>query len=73
MANIAMCANESCPLKLSCYRYMAKPDQEWQSYARFEWKKDENGVIHCPAFWKLNTEQHDTKTKRSSKESTDED
>ena len=54
MADITMCRNESCPLKLSCYRYLAQPDDIMQSYAKFEWEKDENGVISCPVFWKFN-------------------
>lgn len=65
MADISMCKNESCPLKLSCYRYLAQPDDLLQLYAKFEWEKDENGVIHCSGFWKFNIEQHDTRTKRT--------
>lgn len=63
MADISMCINESCPLKLSCYRYLAQPDDIMQSYAKFEWEKDENGVISCPVFWKFNIEKHDTTRK----------
>ena len=62
MADISMCINESCPLKLSCYRYLAQPDDIMQSYAKFEWEK-ENGVISCPVFWKFNIEKHDTRRK----------
>ena len=34
MPDITMCMKEDCPIKLSCYRFIAKPDK-WQSYAVF--------------------------------------
>lgn len=35
MPDIAMCENKECPLKLDCYRFMAKP-ASYQYYALFE-------------------------------------
>jgi predicted amidophosphoribosyltransferase len=32
MADITMCDNEECPLKMSCFRYRAKPSPYWQPY-----------------------------------------
>jgi hypothetical protein len=48
MPDISMCENEDCPLKYSCYRYMAEPSEWWQSYADF--KPDEKGECkdHLP-------------------------
>ena len=34
MPDIAMCKNESCSMKQTCYRFKAKPDRI-QSYASF--------------------------------------
>ena len=34
--DIAMCQNEVCAKKLSCYRYIAVPDPYRQSYAMFD-------------------------------------
>lgn len=30
--DITMCAGIDCPLKNTCYRFLCKPDQYWQSY-----------------------------------------
>lgn len=32
MADIMMCNNKECKLKLDCYRYLALPDKRSQSY-----------------------------------------
>lgn len=45
MADIAMCKNETCPNKLSCYRFRAIPGKA-QYYEEF---KHENG--RCEFFW----------------------
>lgn len=36
MADISMCRGEGCLRREECYRFLAKPDREWQSYANFE-------------------------------------
>lgn len=35
MPDITMCANNECPLRSHCYRYLAVPDECWQSYSYF--------------------------------------
>lgn len=35
MTDIALCSNKDCPLKDSCYRFTAKPE-EYQWYADFD-------------------------------------
>jgi hypothetical protein len=35
MADITMCSNMECDLRLRCYRYMAEPDDLMQSFALF--------------------------------------
>lgn len=32
MADISMCVDEKCPMRKSCYRFMAKPNELLQSY-----------------------------------------
>lgn len=32
MPDMTLCANEDCPLKEGCYRYMALDTDPWQSY-----------------------------------------
>ena len=35
-----MCKTKTCSLKTACYRFMAKPDPHYQSYANFNRTKD---------------------------------
>ena len=35
MPDIALCKNEKCKLKKSCYRFIATPDEYWQTYCDF--------------------------------------
>jgi len=35
MPDISMCSNKGCELRRDCYRYLARPDERWQSYTRF--------------------------------------
>jgi hypothetical protein len=48
MVDIAKCANESCKLKDTCWRYTAPPGY-WQSYGGFSPDKDGN----CDAYWNV--------------------
>lgn len=32
MSDISLCKNETCTKKETCYRYLAKPNERWQSY-----------------------------------------
>lgn len=40
MPDISMCANKECELKETCYRYRAIPSRYLQSYADFQYEKD---------------------------------
>lgn len=48
MPDIAMCRNKQCKKRKKCYRFMAKPNEPWQTYGDF--KPDING--ECEDFWK---------------------
>lgn len=52
-ADITMCQNHDCPLKMQCYRYTAKPNQLWQSYFMNpeQLLKIEKGIAKCDYFW----------------------
>jgi hypothetical protein len=36
MPDISMCSNKDCPLANRCYRSIAIPNPNWQSYAEFD-------------------------------------
>ena len=36
MPDITMCMEHACPRRMTCYRYMAKPNPHWQSYYKAE-------------------------------------
>lgn len=57
MPDVSMCANITCPLRETCYRFRAKPDA-WQTFADF--KPDENG--NCDAYWDIGQRPEDTLT-----------
>jgi hypothetical protein len=40
MPDIAMCQDHDCPMRTQCYRYVAKPNEYWQTYADFQRPKD---------------------------------
>ena len=46
MVDIAMCRRQDCPRRLSCFRYLAEPD-DWQSYIAI---KD---VDKCDMYWQV--------------------
>lgn len=37
MPDFTMCTNFDCPVRASCYRYLAVPSEYRQSYRRFEY------------------------------------
>ena len=49
MPDITMCQNRKCPKAMSCYRYVAIPDEQ-QSYALFEWVKGKCAA-YIPVDW----------------------
>lgn len=32
MSDTTKCEDEECPLKDTCFRYVSKPDKDWQAY-----------------------------------------
>jgi hypothetical protein len=47
MNDITMCVNKDCPRKLECYRYMAVPDDYWQSQQDFSDSCNELNDYEC--------------------------
>ena len=41
MPDITKCTGEGCEARVTCYRFLAKPDKHWQSY--FKEVPDTNG------------------------------
>lgn len=54
MADITMCVGADCPLRETCYRYTATPNEHRQSFADFTPKLEtvlswsEETRAHCP-------------------------
>lgn len=57
MADISMCATESCPLAGECYRKLAPDSKIWQSYMAFNPRTTANGQTHCDGYWPAKNEQ----------------
>lgn len=51
MPDISMCKNKTCPLRNTCYRFIAEPNPHRQVYAEFDWKVVDNGVVTCEYYW----------------------
>ena len=47
MPDIAMCENNECPKRTTCYRFMAEPNSRRQSYADFKPNKEGE----CEYYW----------------------
>jgi hypothetical protein len=52
MTDITKCSNKDCPLKNTCFRFLAK-DGYWQSYSDFKPKEDGT----CEHYWKCKTKK----------------
>lgn len=53
MSDITMCMNgKDCPKHEECYRYMARPDDVYQSYAMFYTPGQ-----HCDVIWLMKNEE----------------
>jgi len=50
MTDISKCANEDCPSKEKCWRYVAPSNEHWQAYAQF----DPDGQEKCEYFIDVN-------------------
>lgn len=48
--DISMCLNKLCPSRENCYRFMATPTPNWQSYMAF---KCSSRTGKCEYFWSL--------------------
>ena len=54
MADITRCLTKDCPLRLKCYRFLAKGDEYWQSCFTEEPKIEEkDGKFICEHFWEM--------------------
>ena len=51
MPDISMCRNETCPLRMTCYRFIAKADPWGQTYSDFQWTEDNEGKVTCDSYW----------------------
>jgi len=40
MPDITMCVNKDCAFRFSCYRFVAVPNEHYQSYAYFDVEPD---------------------------------
>jgi hypothetical protein len=49
MPDISMCKGGKCPKKGKCYRYLATPDEHWQSYISTPYVEGEE----CAYFWEI--------------------
>ncbi|NBT58240.1 hypothetical protein EBT16_05600 [bacterium] len=54
MPDITMCANQACPLRHDCYRFIAIPSQ-YQSYADFKFEVGASGA-KCDSYWTIKKE-----------------
>ena len=55
MPDITMCTGDDCPMKNTCYRYLATPSEYWQSYfACVPYANSE-----CEHYWECEEEKRD--------------
>ena len=45
-----MCQNKTCPLRMTCYRFIAKANPWGQSYSDFQWTEDNEGKVTCDSY-----------------------
>lgn len=55
MPDISMCGNRTCPSRMKCYRYRARPDEHWQSWMEFQVP---DCLDRCGSFMELWAFQH---------------
>ena len=51
MADITMCGGGECPLKETCYRYKAEPNEFRQAYFFDTPCTETEGNINCDHYW----------------------
>jgi len=55
MVDISKCAGNSCPLKNSCYRYLAVSSEYWQSWILEQY---DFGTNKCDNYWSASFESN---------------
>jgi hypothetical protein len=53
MADIAMCKQQDCEKKDTCYRYIATPNKHYQSYLWFDPRNRKDSEEYCPVYWDI--------------------
>ena len=61
MPDISMCHGDNCPKKETCYRFMAIPDDLWQSYFIHSPIKEDG---ECDHYWEYVKPNVDKKKKK---------
>jgi hypothetical protein len=63
MTDISKCANGECPLRRTCWRWLAPANPRWQSVAMWvpERTTDEvyadNRNLHCEGYWECEEDE----------------
>lgn len=53
-----MCQGGDCPLKSSCYRYLATPEKVHQTYFGAIPYSVENGNTTCQFYWEVSSDEN---------------
>lgn len=67
MADISMCQNKNCKLNTTCYRFIAKANELYQSYSIFIPELDKNGNQVCEHYYERGKENEDKRSNRSTR------
>ena len=59
MPDVTLCPGGNCPMKETCYRYKAKPNDPWQSYFTKLPLKIIEGKVECEFYWELYNKKKD--------------
>ena len=69
MPDITMCKDTRCPQNERCYRYIALPNDLWQSYFLSSPKKMDG----CPEFWPIESKEYEDRSRHRNGSITQED
>jgi hypothetical protein len=64
MPDITLCTNRDCQLATHCYRFMAVPNLEYQSYSKFT-PVMLGDRLTCSLFIELNKNQNEPKSSKT--------
>lgn len=53
MPDVTICPGTGCDKKKKCYRYMAKPDEDWQAVFVKAPVETIDGLQFCAYFWEI--------------------